>query len=387
MAAFALGARRLPTTLLRCLGRASSGSGRRSLVVIGLLVLGLTSCSVRRTFRASPGPYDKIDAVSENRLRVARDRMATGDLERAEAVLVELADEHRQHVPTWTLLQEVRLKQLIRGGSTVEEAEADLAKLTRKLALERDDVVPWVLLARLAETREEAEESLDRAAAIDPRCVWVSYARAWWSFRDRDFKAARQHVDEAFALDGGHLETLRLYSRLAAGGSDSPLAINALEVWIRRAAESARVRDLDIARAELDLAALYMLEERPDDALDVLTILDLDLFDERERARAELVRAAAFDDAELGRLALRAATRANELDPDDLMPYVHRALLLEDSDPVEAEAAWKALLELAEAQRVAASEADEDRGFQPLLLELRARYAVARAERDRLGIE
>lgn len=351
-----------------------------------MLVAFGSACTVRRTFKSSPGPYDRIDTLAKNSLRIARERIATGDLERAHALLDEIASENPLHVPTATLLQELQLTELERAGETADEARLELANSTFLLAQSGEAVVPWILHARLLDDPKEAQESLDRAAAYDPDCVWVAYARAWWAYRDRDFKTARERVNEAFDLDGGHLETLRLYARLMAGGSEASLAIDALTAWISRSADNSRVTEHDVSVAEVDLAALYVMEGEPDLALEVLTVLNVDVFSDVERAHAELVRAAAFDDAELGRLALRAANRAQEFDAANLLPFVHRAMLLEPTDKAASEAAWKELLQLAEAQRLAAG-AEEDRGFLPLMLELRARFEVARAEAARARAE
>ncbi|MEX1023725.1 MAG: hypothetical protein WD226_01490 [Planctomycetota bacterium] len=351
-----------------------------------LVALVVLACGGRRAYAPSPGPYDRIGATGLELMSDACRRLAVGDLDGAESLLFELLELQPRYMNAAILLQELELERLQRAGSSLERARRELAEraleFAERHAEEHERLIAWLLHARLAPDRETATPSLDRAAAIDPRNVWVAYGRAWWAYHDRDFKTARERVREAFAIDGGHLETLRLHARLEAGGGQTKQAIDALRTWIARASQRPSVTPERIAAAEIDLAALLVTEEQPDEALELLATLDVAALPDRERARAELVRAAAFEGAELDRLALRSAERAGRLDRENLLPYVHRAMLLDISDPDAAEETWRELLELAERQRRTA-DTDEERGFQPLLLELRARYEVALAERRR----
>ena len=157
--------------------------------------------------------------------------------------------------------------------------------------------------------------------------------------------------------------------------------------------ESPFVDPRSFAEAQVDLAQLFVLDDEPGDALDVLAAIDTRfLADDAVRARAKLVRAAALEAQGDSRgtllLALGAAQEAERLNPHALLPLVDQATLQLRLNGVEAEReVWERLLERAAAEREAlegltAEERAERLEFLDLLHELQARTRLERIARE-----
>lgn len=355
---------------------------RSALRALSLLLAGLAACGTPRSFVADPGPYDRVPGEWRAGLTRARTAFERGELATAHDLLEPLARERPNLVPVRVFLQEVELARLTREG-TLGALEARDAEQARALLFERTrtaaDAAPaaeeYVLAARLALDPPEALALLAEADTVDPRCVWVAYARAWWYCRARDFKAAREALRRALKADGGHLPSVRLSATLLAGAGDYAESAAALEVWLERTAEDPLYSSSERADALLDLAAVRVLLDDSDEALELLEALDPRAL--RDPLRAEAVRAAALAAADEPAAALEAVRRAAGLRPDALLPVVQEALLHQREQRVaEERAAWLRLLELTDGGEAQRDPAAID--FEAALFRLQAHARLAR---------
>ncbi|MSR61704.1 MAG: hypothetical protein EXS08_04545 [Planctomycetes bacterium] len=352
------------------------------------LVALFAACGSTRAYVPDPGPYDRIPADWREPLSSARLAYERGDAHVAYGLVAPLALESPRLVPVRMFLQELQLELLTRegrlgdlGATSPAEARAALAREYEHAAETRPSAEGYVLAARLAADGEGALALLDEGDEVDPRCVWVHYARAWCRYGLRRFKEAREALRVALRLDGGHLPSIRLQATLLAGAGEYEGAAGALEVWLKRTADDPLYAAAERADALLDLAALEVLRNRPKQALERLDELDPRAV--RDPVRSEEVRAAAYQArGELAR-ALAAVSRAAEQRPDALLPLVQRALLLQAAGDVEGERrTWLRLLELTEAASATGPSADPDAlDFDAALFRLQAHTRLDRLAR------
>ncbi len=359
----------------------------RRLAAVVLLVLPLLgACGSTRLYVAQPGPYDTIPVAWKEDLTLARTAFEHGRPREAHRILRRYAVEQPELLPIRVFLQEVELALLeageVVGGFAVADsskAAASLGDVYRDAADAQPGAARYVLAARLATEASVALALLDQARAEDSRCVWVHYAIAWWNTRQRLYPAARASVADAFELDGGHLPTMRLHATHLAGAGEIRPAIDCLRAWLARTELSPLVAPSVRAEAYIDLAALYLLQEEPAKALDLVSAIDrADLV---HPARAELVRAAALDELDESSLALSAARRARDLAPDSSLALVYQALLLEvQGNHLQERQTWELLL--AETEAIEKEADDDPLDFSELLIRLRARARLATLERE-----
>jgi tetratricopeptide (TPR) repeat protein len=344
----------------------------------------LAACGTPRSYRADPGPYDRVPPEWHAPLGAARLAFERGEAHEAFLLVARLCNERPRIVPVRLFLQEIQLHLLEREGRVgdllagVGEARAVLAASYERLAESEPRAEGYVLAARLCADGEQALALLDEADAIDARCVWVHYARAWWRYRLRRFKEARESLRVALRLDGGHLPSLRLNATMLAGAGDSEQAAATLEVWLERSSDDPLYAAAERAEALLDLAALQVLLDEPGEALNLLEELDPRAV--RDPVRAEVVRAAAHELRGERARALEAVNRAHALDPGALLPLVQRALVLEGAgDPEGERDAWLRLLELTERTEPKPEAADlASIDFEGALFRLQARTRLER---------
>lgn len=338
---------------------------------------------------SDPGPYDRVPLPWGARLASARLAFERGDPHRAFAEVAPLVQEERRNLPVRVFLQEIELALLAGEGrlgdlvaASPEEARAALARRyedTAEGGLRAED---YVLAARLADDADAALSLLEEADTLDPRCIWVHYGRAWWRYRARRFKEARESLRAAQRLDRGHLPSLRLHATMLAGAGDIEEAVAALEVWLARTAEDPLYSGAERADALLDLAALRVLADEPRAALELLAELDPRAV--RDAQRAEAVRAAALEMRGDREGALAAVARAAALRPDELLPLVQKAMLLASAGDAAGErAAWLELLARTEGEAASGPEEGEPAvlDFEAALFRLQARARLARLTR------
>ena len=371
----------------------------RLAVSLGLAFLA-PGCGSSRTFVARPGIYDRIPEEDLERARDARKYLELQNLRRAHEILGELQEKLPDNVPIALLLQEVKLSLLLRGQAaegppsptsplTPAKAQAVLYDFQKSLVEEAPSVVGLILAARVAADPETALVHLDLVAGEDPECIWIHYGRAHFLYLTRRFPEVRAEIAAALELDPGHLPTLRLEATLLAQAGDVSEAIEVLEYWLEQSAEDPFVDPRMYAEAQVDLAALYVFDDEPQDALAYLSAVNRRfLRDDLSRARATLVRAAALEATGNHAAALGAAQEAQRLDPGELLALVDQAYLLKRIFGQDREEqAWEELVATAEAERERREQAGEpasqdDLDFQGMLYELQARTRLERIRRD-----
>jgi tetratricopeptide (TPR) repeat protein len=368
---------------------------RRGRALTGLAGLALLAagCGGRNRYVPAPGPYDLVPEEWSETLFEARAAVGAGRFREAHDLVRPLALRRPELLPVRVFLQELQLDLLQIGepvgGFEVPEPADAVAWLgdTYRVQADRNPMpATYVLAARLALGGDEALALLEQAGELDAGCVWVHYGRAWWSARLRRFPEAREGVAAAFALDAGHGPTMRLHASLLAGAGEIEDAIECLVLWLERGEPDPLVDPSLRAEALVDLAALHLLAGRPGVALSHLTTAVPE--DIVHPARAELVRAVALEDLGQRSLALAAARRAKQLAPDDLLPMVHQALLLQFEGNVNQERnMWELLL--AEVEERADEEdspapTDDPTGLDlaTLLIQLQARARLGQIERE-----
>jgi len=351
---------------------------------LALGLIGLAACGTARSFVATPGPYDRVPAAWNEPLSRARVAFERGELATAQELVAPLAEQRPELLPVRLFLQEIELARLAREGQ-LGDLRVDAPEQARGLLFERDDLAAdlqpraegYVLAARLAPDAITALELLLEADTIDPRCVWVAYARAWWHLRARDFKPARERLAQALALDPGHRPSVRLSATLSAGAGDYEAAAVALEEWLERTAGDPLTSAADRADALLDLAAVRVLLDQSEEALELCEALDPRAL--RDPVRVEAVRAAALAASADLEAALAATERAAELGPNLLLPVVQAALLHQRAGRSEQERlAWLRLLDLTADSLEPQTDDPASLDFEAALFRLQARTRLAR---------
>jgi tetratricopeptide (TPR) repeat protein len=250
----------------------------------------------------------------------------------------------------------------------------ELRQRYRRAADDAPTVARLVLAARLEDDEIAADVLLDRAQAIDSRCAWIHYARAWFAARANRWPDVRSEIAAAKEIDPGHMPTRWLDAWMLARGGGVREAISALEGWLDRARGDLRLDVRLVREAELDLALLCVLDGDPKRAHDILTALGDDEVDAGRKWSAIAPTDQALGDEHE---ALTAAQHAEEFSPGEILPVVQQALLYESwlGNPDAAEAAWTRALALSRGSSDLAA----------LLERVRARVHVERlrAERER----
>ena len=343
------------------------------IAALGLVSLGF-GCSTPRAYTSRPGAYDRTPEHWQPLLVEARDAVEEQDLDRAYEILTELAAEDPRIIPVRIFLQETELALGRAGRMRVESPEQAIPWLS-SIYLDAAEANPsaeaYVLAARLQGDARMALQLVDQAERLDPRCVWVPYARAWWSFVDYRFTPAEDAVRAAFKLDPGHLPTMRLQAIVLTAAGETSSAIDVLEVWRKRAEHNPLISPEKRGAALLDLASLEVLAGRPREALRHLEKADPRVL--TDLGRVEGVRAAAHEARDEFDLAFEAVRRASLEDPEDPLPIVQAAMIYARMGDEEAElATWRELLEHLEAS--------DGPAFQALLFRLQAITRLQRAE-------
>lgn len=368
---------------------------KQSALLIGLW-LGLllaSGCSTAEAYIARPGVYDRIPEEWQPELLAARQALDSEDYRSAHDLVLRLVRKSPWLLPLRVQLQELQLGLLLRGekvglGYALPEGSNyshELGDLYRQRAEGNPSAAEYVLASRLAPTREEALKLLKEAEALDSDCVWIHYARAWWAVSERRFPEAREALKRAFALDGGHLPSMRLQASLLAAAGETPEALRCLRSWLERRLGDPLVDPGTYAEAQVDLASLHILND--DDAQALRTLGGVNVAVLQDPARMELVRSVAL--AARGNLAaaLRSADHAASMDSTGLLPLVHRAMLLQREGKLEAERlAWQAVVDQAKAellpQPIGGAPEPKPVDFTSLLLELRAHARLGRIEQQ-----
>ena len=350
---------------------------RRLALLLGLLLGG---CGAPRAYSPDPGPYDRIPAAWDEPLFEARRYLDEGEPDRAHEILVRLAEENPRILPVRIFLQELELDLLLERGRAGRLSFRDLERVQEYLGnhyLTKAEANPtpegFVLAARLEKDYSKALELLNQAEALDPDCVWIPYARAWWNFTDYHFTSAEDAVREAFRIDSGHLATMRLHGLMLTSAGETGGALKVLEQWWKRSRNDPLVSPERLGAALFDLASLHVLAGEPREALRLLKDVDQRVLD--EVARIEEVRAAAHEGLDDFPRSHEAVRRARELDPDDPLPLVQEAMLFARQRDEQAElAAWQRLLDHLDTT--------EDGGFGTMVYRLQALTRLQRAERE-----
>lgn len=359
-------------------------SGRRRartwLVVISLLFV---ACGGRRQSwsPSAAGPFDALPAEDGIRFRGACSSLERGEALEARTVLADIAERHPDNVPVGIWLQEA---QLAAGGLVLPEhpsprgdgATADDDPLARLRAryLEAAEAAPssarYVLAARLEPDVSAATELLDRALALDPRCAWAHYGKAFLAMRSKSWHAARESIARALEVDPGHLRARRLQAVMLARGGALDDAIEALEAWIDYAGTDPTIERSLVAETQVDLALLLIVSGESDRAR---RVLDGVHGSGRVDGRRYATLAACEQAREEWRMALDAAEQAEALEPGDPLPIVQQALLYEYwlDDSQAATDAWRRVIEAS----------SDEASLAALLQRTRARVRVERAER------
>ncbi len=359
----------------------------------------LVACRSAPAYVAKPGPYDRLSVEALEKARTARFAWEDGDLKRAHRLVREALVTDAANVPLAIFLQEIELALLQEGEEVegrpvpterldAEQARALLEGFYLAQARVSQHPVPWLLAARLAPDEESRGARLEVALQLEPDFVWGHYAQAWSAYRRREFPEAREAVARALETDPGHPASRRLEANLLANAGEGSRAVRILSLWLGQAAEDPFVSSRALREARIDLAALYVSAGRAEEALELLAAVE---FPEREvRARAELVRAAAYEERGDLDLALSSARLAASFAPDDLLPLVHEALLAAQGDELFPDelAAWERVLETARTQAELSEEAsmhDAEAAvdFQNLLIQLQAQTYLARLREER----
>jgi predicted Zn-dependent protease len=263
-------------------------------------------------------------------------------------------------------------KSAFPAGAVRDSALDELRQRYRRAAEEKPTVAHLVLAARLESDEPAAVLLLDRAQAIDPRCAWIHYARAWFAARANRWPDVKAEIASAKEADPGHMPTRWLDAWMLSRGGDLHEAIPALEAWLDKARGDTRLDPRMVREAELDLALLSILDGDPKRARDILEQLRDTEVDPGRKWGALAPTEQALDRE---REALAAAQRAEQLDPGEILPVVQQAILYESwlGDADAAEAAWTRALALARSS--------SDLGA--LLERVRARVHVERLRGER----
>lgn len=323
-----------------------------SRVALAAGALFLTACWSAGV-RSIPDTHTPYDSLATAELRTFADARAEFDAARFDAargLFARILAEHPDSIVAGAWLQECEVALATAptpktpspdGASPLDTLRAQYAAR----ANETPTAASCVLAARLAADDETARKFLDRAAQLDPNCVWVPYARAFLAARSSSWDEVRRQLARARAADPGHMPTRWLECWMLARSGRTDEAGTSLETWIEKARGDVRVAKKLVLEARIDLALLRVLDG---DARGAQALLDALEREGRNGARERLVEAAAEESLGDRKRALAAAQAAAELAPRELLPVVQQALLYELwlDDPAAAEAAWTNVLAL-----------------------------------------
>jgi len=331
----------------------------RRLCALGLLLAAACGGPSVREPAREQSRYDALDNTSLRLLREARALLASGHAEEALAAISELRVQHAEcvYLALWQQESEISARGLEAVWPGTAKASApgpeqsaaieELRQLWRSRA-EAGGVVELVAAARLEGDPKAAQALLERAAALDPRCAWVPYARAYLAARENDWALVDTELKRSIELDPGHLPTYWLESWKFARSEDPEKASEALSTWVERARNDPRIDERLVQGAELDLAVLSVVQGEPKVAREWLDKLEAELPGDS----AGLCARACAEQA-LGHVdeALALAQRAQAAAPTALLPVVQQALIWQywKKDPALAEKAWGEVLTLSRA--------------------------------------
>ena len=199
-----------------------------------------------------------------------------------------------------------------------------------------------------------------------------------WAHASRGrYPEARTALERAFALDPGHLPSIRLDGALQARAGEEGRAVQALESWLERSLSDPTIDPRERATVRLDLAILLTLEDDPAAALKLLEAVEPGA--PPREARVELVRAAAYHALGATEEARRAVRFAREASPDELFALVDEAMLAaRRGDPEGERAAWTQALAIAERERASSPEDPGPADFRSILVRLQALTRLSR---------
>jgi predicted Zn-dependent protease len=342
----------------------------------------------------SASVYDVPPPEPSLRFDAARRSQEAGHLDVARPILAELAREYPENLYVGIWLQELEVAAVLEGAEPATPSAAPapparsapakaagslrdprldaLRQRYRQEAEARPSVARWVLAARLESDDLAANLLLDRAQALDPRCAWTHYAKAWIAAGASRWPEVKAEIAAAKEADPGHMPTRWLDAWMLARGGGVREAISALQGWIEKADGDLRLDPRRVREAQVDLALLSVLDADPKRAREILEGLGDGEVDPGRKWAAVAPTEQALDDEHE---ALAAAIRAEHAAPGEILPVVQQAILYESwlDDPGAAEAAWTRALALARGS--------SDLGA--LLERVRARVHVERLRAER----
>jgi len=326
---------------------------------LGLLLAGACGGPSVREPALEQSRYDALDTAGLRKLREVRALLATGHAEEAGAALAELRVRLPEcvYLALWQQESEISARGLeavwpgaAKAGAPSPEQSAAIEELRQvwRARAEAGGVVELVAAARLELDPAAARALLERAEALDPRCAWVPYARAFLAARENDWAVVDAELKRSIDLDRGHLPTYWLESWKFARSEDPELASEALSTWVERARGDPRIDERLVQGAELDLAVLSVVQGEPKVAREWLDKLETQLPDESAALCARACAAQALGHVDE---ALELAQRAQAAAPGALLPVVQQALIWQywKKDPALAEKAWGEVLTLSRA--------------------------------------
>lgn len=293
-----------------------------------------------RSIAVMPVSETKLDELSPTTrpaFAAGREALLGGRAADAQAIFAQLHQDDPRHMMYALWMQ---------------DAQREAARLAGRLsdpqgwwfeARQRNDVRAWLLAARAALDDATEWEALTKAATVpDPPpedAVWLHYALGARAARLGAYEEAKAEASKARALDAGHSHAYWLEAWIAARHGSQAQGAAMLRGWLERARDDIRMDPARVAAAELDLALLSLAADDVPEARKWLAQVDPWLVD---LARLETARAAASEAGGDAEAAVRSARAAATAAPEDLLPLVQQAILLEGplADPAAAEALW-----------------------------------------------
>lgn len=302
---------------------------------------------------SGPRPHEAISAATLEEVRAGVEQFERGELERARLTFAAAQRDAPDDLRVAIWLQEAtlasaeaRARRLGVSTTSSTSPRSQLRRSYRRLAERDPSAFAFVLAARLEDDQRAAELLLARALELEPGLAWAHYALAHAAAQGGDWGRAREELLRTFELDPGLLPALRLFAWAQATAGELDQAILAYEAWLERAEEDLLATEAQRNALRLDLALAYLGAGDPAEArrlLDGLAGRDVD--ETRRLAALAAVFQAQGRIAEARAAALGAAT----ISPQELLPAVQEALLLElwVRDPWAAREAWARVAELA----------------------------------------
>lgn len=318
----------------------------------GALALLAASCAAtRESWHATwNAPYGEFDRTLRSELEEARADMEAGRLEEAYRALRAARAAHPDNIELAVWTQEVELALVAEGTGflpDVASVDGDPEELLRRryegLVYDQPSVAGYVLAARLEPDAIAAENLIENALALDPRCAWAHYGRAHALLQQRlrvdRWSAARESLSRALFHDPTHLRARRLAGWMAAQEGDLGEAEFQLESWLEETQGDVRATAEERIEAELDLALVWILDGRAKEAAALLRTLEGTRHERARRLTLVAVAAQELGDVEG---ALDAARRAEDAAPGSLLPLVQQALIHEHGrgDAPAGRAVW-----------------------------------------------